>query len=121
MKLTLQKVRFWNFMSFGNTITEIDLNTHPTTLIVGKNGSGKSSAILDSISFALFNKPFRNIRKPQLTNSVNSKNLLVEVDFTINSHQYMVRRGIKPTVFEIYKNGNLITQAADSRDYQEDF
>jgi len=121
MKLILKKVRFANFMSFGNMWTEIDLNTHPTTLIVGKNGSGKSSAILDTISFALFNKPFRNIRKPQLTNSINNKNCLVELYFSVNNNNFKVVRGIKPAVFEIYKNEELITQSADNRDYQDAF
>jgi len=121
VKLVLQQVRFKNFFSFGNNWITIDLNTDKTTLMVGKNGSGKSSAILDAISFVLFNKPFRNIRKPQIINSINNKQCLVELDFMINGFEFMVRRGLKPNVFEIYKNGELINQTADNRDYQDAF
>jgi DNA repair exonuclease SbcCD ATPase subunit len=121
MRLILQKVRFRNFFSFGNEWTEIALDQAKTTLIVGKNGSGKSSAILDTISYALYGKPFRNITKPQLTNSINGKNMLVELDFIANGHQFRVRRGIKPNVFEIYKDDELLTQTADVRDYQDAF
>ena len=108
-------------MSFGNEWTEIDLDKTATTLVVGKNGSGKSSGILDTISFALFNKPFRNITKPQLTNSISSKQCLVELYFTANGYEFLVRRGQKPTVFEIYKDGELLNQTADNRDYQDAF
>lgn len=121
MKLYFKKIRFKNFMSFGNEWTEIDFVAAPTTLVIGKNGSGKSSAILDSISFVLFNKPFRNIRKPQLTNSINAKGCLVELDFIVNGFEFKVIRGQKPNIFEIYKDGDLITQNADNRDYQDAF
>lgn len=121
MKLILKQVRFWNFMSFGNAGTTIDLNTHITTLIVGKNGGGKSSSILDAVSFVLFNKPFREIRKPQLVNSINGKNCLVEIDFSIGGADYTVRRGIKPDIFEIIKNGELIPRPDKNADYQSDF
>ena len=118
MKIILQKIRFKNFMSFGNTWVEIDLDKSHTTLIVGKNGSGKTSAILESISFALFNKPFRNITKPQLTNSITRKSCMVELDFIATGYKFKIRRGLKPAVFEIYKEGELVTPTADIRDYQ---
>lgn len=118
MRIQLQKIRFKNFMSFGNTWVEIDLEQSHTTLVVGKNGSGKTSAILESISFALFNKPFRNITKPQLTNSITRKACMVELDFIAGGYRYKIRRGLKPAVFEIYKEGELVTPTADIRDYQ---
>ena len=105
-------------MSFGNTWVEIDLDKSHTTLIVGKNGSGKTSAILESISFALFNKPFRNITKPQLTNSITRKACMVELDFIATGYRFKIRRGLKPAIFEIYKEGELVTPTADIRDYQ---
>lgn len=121
MRLQLEKIKFKNFMSFGNQWTEIDLDKDKTTLVVGKNGGGKSSAILDTISFALFNKPFRNINKPQLCNSITQKECLVDLEFKANGHQFRVVRGIKPVVFEIYKDGALLTQSSDHRDYQQVF
>lgn len=121
MKLHLKIVRFCNFMSFGNQWTEIDLEHFDTSLVVGKNGSGKSSAILDSISFALFNKPFRNINKPKLANSITNKACVVELEFSANGHEFVVRRGMRPNVFEIYKNDELVNQTADHRDYQDAF
>ena len=121
MKLQLQKIRFKNFFSFGNAWTVIQLDAAPTTLIMGKNGSGKSSGLLDTISFALFNKPFRNITKPQLTNTINNKHCLVELTFLANGYQILVRRGLKPAVFEIFKDGELVNQTADNRDYQDAF
>lgn len=105
-------------MSTGQFFTEIQLNKHHSTLIVGANGAGKST-ILDALSFVLYGKPYRKINKPQLVNSINKKDLLVEVEFTIGESQYLIRRGIKPTVFEVIKNGVLINQNAESRDYQE--
>jgi DNA repair exonuclease SbcCD ATPase subunit len=117
--IKFEKVRFKNFGSFGNNITEIVLDKNSTTLICGSNGSGKSFAFLDSITFALFGKPFRKINIPQLVNSVNEKGCLVEIDFSRGSDKFMVRRGINPRVFEIYKNGELIDQDAKSVDYQE--
>jgi DNA repair exonuclease SbcCD ATPase subunit len=105
-------------LSTGNAFTEIQLNRSPSTLIVGQNGAGKST-ILDAISFALYGKPFRKINKPQLINSINNKDTLVEIEFNVSQDQYKIVRGIKPNVFEIYKNGRLIDQSAANRDYQE--
>jgi len=117
--IKFEKVRFKNFGSFGNNITEIVLDKNSTTLICGSNGSGKSFAFLDSITFALFGKPFRKINIPTLVNSVNEKGCLVEIDFSRGSDKFMIRRGINPRVFEIYRNGELIDQDAKSLDYQE--
>lgn len=112
------KLRWKNFLSTGNSFTEINLNNQKTTLIVGENGAGKST-MLDALSFVLFNKPFRKVNKPQLLNSINKKDLVVEIEFRIGSNQYKIIRGIKPSVFEIYQNGNLLNQNAESKDYQE--
>jgi len=111
-------IRYKNFLSTGNLFTEIDLATHKQTLIVGANGAGKST-ILDALMYVLYNKPYRNINKPQLINSINQKNLVVELEFFAGSDKYLIRRGMKPNVFEIEKNNNLINQSADARDYQE--
>lgn len=121
MRLVFKKVRFKNFMSFGDLWTEISLDQHTTTLVTGLNGSGKSSAILDTISFACFNKPFRNINNPQVCNTISGKDCLVELWFVVNDQEIMVRRGIKPVVFEIYKDGELVTEDSDRRDYQKYF
>ena len=115
--ITIQKVRWQNFLSTGNFLTEVILDSHSTTLISGENGSGKST-VMDAICFALFNKPFRKINKPQLVNSINNKNMFVEIEFQCNSVNYVIKRGLKPAIFQIYSNGNLINQEADSRDYQ---
>src|SRR5271168_5211435 len=115
MKLILRRLRWTNFLSYGNEWTEIDLFNHKTTLLVGKNGSGKST-LLDALCFALFNKPFRKINKPQLVNSITNANCLVECEFEINKHQFLVRRGIKPAVFEIYRDDVLINEDPDNRD-----
>jgi DNA repair exonuclease SbcCD ATPase subunit len=111
-------IRWQNFLSTGAQFTEVKFDKSPTTLIIGENGAGKST-ILDALCFALFNKPFRNINKPQLVNSINGKNMLVEVEFTIGSKEYKICRGGKPTVFEIYLNGELLNQDAAARDYQK--
>lgn len=107
-----------NFFSVGNTPIKILLNRSQTTLVAGANGSGKSSTILDSINFALFGKPFRNINKPAVINSINQGDCVVEIDFQIGSKEYKVIRGMKPTIFEIYENGKMINQDAAARDYQ---
>ena len=111
-------VRWKNFLSTGNQFTEIQLDRNPTTLIIGENGAGKST-ILDALCFGLFGKPFRNINKGQLLNSVNNGQCEVEVDFKIGTKSFKVIRGIKPNVFEIYINGKMYNQDANSRDYQK--
>lgn len=115
--LIFKTVRWKNFLSTGNTFTEIQLNRSPTTLIVGTNGTGKST-LLDALSFALFGKAHRNINKPQLVNSVNGKNCIVECEFDVGKHQFKIVRAIKPGKFEIWQNGQMINQDAKSRDYQ---
>lgn len=107
-----------NFFSVGSTPIKILLNRSQTTLVAGANGSGKSSTILDSINFALFGKPFRNINKPSVINSINQGDCVVEIEFQIGSKEYKVIRGMKPTIFEIYENGKMINQDAAARDYQ---
>jgi len=116
--ILFKTVRWKNLLSTGNSFTEIKLNEHPSTLIIGENGAGKSTFI-EAISYGLYGKPFRKINKPQLINSINNKNMLVEIEFNIGSKEYLVRRGIKPTVFEIIVDGNLLNQEASIRDYQE--
>ena len=111
-------VRWKNFLSTGNQFTEIQLDRNPTTLIIGENGAGKST-ILDALCFGLFGKPFRNINKGQLLNSVNNGQCEVEVDFKIGTKSFKVIRGIKPNVFEIYINGKMYNQDANVRDYQK--
>jgi len=113
-----KKIRWQNLLSTGNVFTEIDLCRKDTTLIVGTNGAGKST-LLDALSFALFGKPFRKITKPQLVNSITGKNCLVELEFSIGTNQYKIVRGIKPNLFEVYQNGDLLNQSADVKDYQE--
>ena len=103
MKIIFQKVKFKNFLSFGNTFTEIDLLSNSKNLIIGPNGIGKS-CILDVITFALFSKPFRKINKPQIVNSINKKDCVTEIEFIVGTHQYTIIRGLKPAIFEIYKS-----------------
>lgn len=110
-------VRFKNILSTGNSWTEIHLDSNKSTLIVGENGAGKST-MLDAIAFALYGKAFRQIKKPQLLNSINQKELMVEIEFKIGAKQYLVKRGIKPNIFEIWCNGELLNQDAAARDYQ---
>lgn len=111
-------IRWKNFLSTGNLFTELDLSANKTTLIVGENGAGKST-LLDALSFALFGKPFRKINKPQLMNSITQKQLVVEVEFGVGQNEYKIIRGMKPNVFEVYKNGKLLNQSAEMKDYQE--
>lgn len=111
-------VRWKNFLSTGNNFTEIQLDRNSTTLIIGENGAGKST-VLDALCFGLFGKPFRGINKAQLINSVNMSGAMVEVEFEIGSKKIKVVRGIKPNVFEIYVNGKMYNQDANSRDYQK--
>lgn len=115
--IIFKTVRWKNFLSTGDKFTEIELNRNDSTLIIGQNGAGKST-LLDALSFGLFGKPFRNILKPQLLNSINNKNAVVEVEFSVGAAEFKIVRGIKPNTFEIYQNGNLINQEANSRDYQ---
>lgn len=117
--ITFHKIRFKNFLSYGNSFQEITLDSHSSTLIIGKNGTGKSSSVTDTLCFGLFGKPFRNIRKPQLLNSINKKDLVVEVYFSIGQLSYKIVRGIKPNIFEIYQNEVLLNQSASIKDYQE--
>lgn len=116
--ITFNTIRWKNFLSTGNQFTEIKLDRSPNTLIVGENGGGKST-MLDALCFSLFGKPFRNINKPQLVNSINKKQLLVEVEFQSGRKSYKIVRGIKPNLFEIYVDGDLINQDAAARDYQK--
>ena len=111
-------MRWKNFLSTGNQFTEIQLDRNNTTLIIGENGAGKST-ILDALCFGLFGKPFRNINKGQLLNTVNGSGAMVEVDFKIGTKSFKVIRGIKPNVFEIYINGKMYNQDANARDYQK--
>ena len=116
--IIFKHVRWKNFLSTGNNFTEIQLDRSTTTLIVGENGAGKST-VLDALCFGLFNKPFRNISKKQLVNSVNTGASVVEVEFSIGTKEVKVVRGIKPNIFEVWVNGNMINQDANARDYQK--
>lgn len=116
--IIFEKVRWKNFLSTGNSFTEINLTKSPNTLIIGNNGAGKST-ILDALCFGLFGKPFRKINKPQLLNSINQADCIVEIEFSIGKKQYRVVRGIKPNTFEVYCNSILVDQDAKAKDYQE--
>ena len=115
--ITFQKIRWKNFLSTGNQFTEIDFQKNNTNLIIGTNGAGKST-MLDALTFVLFNKPFRKINKPQLVNTQNERDCIVEIEFEINTRQYVVRRGIKPNVFDIVVNGTELHREADDRAMQ---
>ena len=112
-------VRWKNFLSTGNTWTEFQLDRNANTLVIGENGSGKST-VLDALCFGLFNRAFRKINKPQLVNSVNERGMLVEVEFTVGQREYKIVRGYKPRLFEIWQNGMMIDQTAKDADYQEE-
>jgi DNA repair exonuclease SbcCD ATPase subunit len=116
--IVFKKIKYKNFLSTGNTPIEIDLKQSPTTLVIGPNGSGKST-LLDALCWALFNKPFRIIKKEQMINTINNGDCEVEIDFEVGTKQYKVKRGIKPNYFEIYCNGDLINQEANNIDYQK--
>ncbi len=113
-----KNIRWKNFLSTGNQFTEMRLNNATTTLIVGENGSGKST-VLDALCFVLFSKPFRRINRPQLINSINDGGLLVEIEFEVGSRSYMIRRGIKKNIFEIFIDGKKLNQDAKAQDQQE--
>jgi DNA repair exonuclease SbcCD ATPase subunit len=116
--ITFKKIRYKNFLSSGNQFTEIDFQEHHTNLVIGTNGAGKST-MLDALTFVLFNKSFRKITKPQLINTTNERDCLVEIEFSVNSRDYLVRRGIKPNVFDIEVNGNQLHKEADDRSNQK--
>jgi len=116
--ILFKKLRWQNLLSTGNQWTEITLNRSKSTLILGENGAGKST-ILDALFFVLYGRPFRNINKPQLMNSITGKNLLVEIEFSVGHKEYMIRRGMRPNVFEVFQNGTMINQNSDIREYQE--
>jgi len=116
--ILFKTIRFKNFLSTGNQFTEFNLTQNTTTLIIGTNGAGKST-VLDALTFSLFGKPFRKINKPQLPNTVNEKDCVAEVEFSIGSIEWKVRRGIKPNIFEIYRNGKLLDQSSSAVDQQK--
>ena len=116
--ITFEKVRWKNFLSTGNTFTEVDLTANKTNLIIGTNGAGKST-ILDALTFSLFGKPFRKVNKPMLVNSVNEKDCMVEIEFKIGPNEFVVKRGIKPGKFEIWQNGAMLDQSSNAADYQK--
>ena len=116
--ILFEKVRWKNFLSTGNQFTEIDFLKYSTNLIIGTNGAGKST-VLDALTFSLFGKSFRKINKPQLINSVNEKDCVVEVEFSINGTQWKIQRGIKPAIFKIWRDDNLLDQSAAANDQQK--
>jgi DNA repair exonuclease SbcCD ATPase subunit len=118
MAIQFQTLKWKNFLSTGNSFTELDFREHKTNLIVGHNGAGKST-LLDALSFALFGKAHRNIGKPQLVNSINNKDCVVEVNFSVSGSAFRIIRGIKPNIFEIYKNGELLNQESHNKEYQK--
>lgn len=116
--IVFKTLKWKNFLSTGDVWTELDLERHKSTLVVGDNGAGKST-FLDALSYGLYGKPFRRINKPQLINAINRKALEVEVTFQVGKHRYIIKRGMKPNKFEIYQNGKMINQDAAARDYQD--
>ena len=116
--ITFKSIKYKNFLSSGNSFTEINLNKNKSTLVVGQNGAGKST-MLDALSFALFGKPHRKIMKSQLVNSINQKQCVVEVEFYIGKAYFKIIRGIKPTIFEIWKDGTMINQSSHANEYQK--
>ena len=116
--ILFKKVRYKNFLSTGQQFIEIDLDKANTTLVVGENGAGKST-MLDALCFGLFQRPFRGIKKDQLINSINEKECIVEVEFTVGQKDYKIIRGIKPNIFEIWCDGDMLNQDAAQRDYQK--
>ena len=115
--IVFKNLRYKNFLSTGNAFTQYDLDGKSNTLIIGKNGSGKST-LLDALTFSLFGKAYRNINKPSLVNSINQKDCLVELEFTIGKKEYLIRRGLKPNVFDIEVDGKLLDKSASAKDFQ---
>lgn len=118
MAINFKTVRWKNLLSTGNIFSEVILNESPSTLIIGENGAGKSTFI-EAISYALYGKPFRKINKPQLVNTINQKNMLVELEFIIGTKEYLIKRGMKPNIFEIYVDSKMLDQDASIKDYQD--
>ena len=116
--IVFKSIKWKNFLSYGEIETQVDLTGSKATLIIGDNGAGKSTMI-DVLCYALYGKAFRNIATTQLVNSVNHNHMEAEVEFTIGKHSYCVRRGLKPRYFEVYKDGSLLNQEANARDYQD--
>ena len=116
--ILFKKIRWKNFLSTGSQFVEIELNKSQMTLMIGANGSGKST-MLDALCFALFNRPFRQIKKEQIVNTINNGDTVVELEFQIGTKNFKIIRGIKPTIFEIYSDGVLQNQNASSVDYQK--
>ena len=116
--IIFKKIRYKNFLSTGNQPIEIELGKSPTTLVIGQNGSGKST-LLDALCWALFNKPFRIIKKEQMINTINNSECEVEIEFDVGTKHYKVKRSVKPNLFEIYENGQLLNQNVSSIDYQK--
>jgi len=116
--ICFKKIKWRNLLSTGNQWTEIDLNKKSNTVIIGTNGAGKST-MLDALTFVLFNKPFRKINKSQLVNATNEKDCVVELDFTIGSIDWFIRRGIKPNIFEIWRNDKLLDQSHNANEQQK--
>ena len=112
--IIFKTIRYKNFLSAGQHFTEIDFQKNNTNILIGSNGNGKST-LIDALTFALFNKAFRKINKNQLINSVNEKECLVEVEFSVNNRDYLVRRGIKPNIFDIEVNGSALHKESDDR------
>ena len=116
--IIFEKLRWKNILSTGNSFTELNLTKSPNTLVIGNNGAGKST-MLDALCFGLFGKPFRKINKPNLLNSINQQQGVVEVEFSIGQKKYKIIRGIKPNTFEVYFNNQLVDQDAKAKDYQD--
>ena len=116
--IVFEKLRWRNILSTGNAFTELNLTKSPNTLVIGNNGAGKST-MLDALCFGLFGKPFRKINKPNLLNSINQQQGVVEVEFSIGKKKYKIIRGIKPNTFEVYCNNQLVDQDAKAKDYQD--
>lgn len=116
--IVFKKIRWKNFLSTGNNFTEVDLIENKTNLIIGQNGAGKST-ILDALTFCLFGKPFRKINKPMLVNSINDKDCLTEIEFSVGKNNFLIRRGIKPAIFEVYQNNQMLDQTSSTADNQK--